>query len=290
MKINSVFLCLDLSATDLAVVKYMAALGQLLDTVDRVTLFHNIRFDFLEAAFPQPQDYERLKAAIRSELAKKYLPYFESLNCQTEVVVRDENNTTEAIIASKREAQTDLFVMGKKAEQEGAGSVPLKVLATDKGRTPLLLVPTDVQPAFHILIAAVDLSKQTPRSIGLATTLAHAFDKKLTYLHVYQMPLTYFPYIRKASKEVEQRIEENAKKSFQAFEAEAGRQNTISFQFRLEKGSDVSDTVTEYVHTEGGDALIIGRLSKANLLGYRIGGVARRLIVSDELNVPIFIL
>ena len=289
MKPANVLICLDLSAHDAGLVTYVAALARRWEALERVILFHNIRYDFLVNEALETSDYEKLKGAIAKEIGENYRSQFTDAGCEVDVVVREENNSSTAILSARKEYAVDLLVMGRKKQTEGSGHLPFRVVNNDPDGTPLLLVPRKAKARWQHVVAGVDFTAATKRTLRSAAALQQLSPERLTFVHVYQVPNAYFPYLRGQDTEMEQRVRATAERKFAGFRDEIDLSPIHHAEFRLTAGENIAATLREYTAEQDTDLLVIGRWGKENLLGNRVGDVTRKLMVGGGAQVPLLI-
>ena len=289
MKPANVLICLDLSANDAGLVTYVAALARRWDALERIVLFHNIRYDFLVNEALKTADYEKLKGAITKEIEDDYCSTFVDTGCEVEVVVREENNSAAAVLSARADYAADLLVMGRKKQTEGSGHLPFRVMNNDPNGTPLLLVPRKAKPSWQRVVAGVDFTPATRRTLRTTAMLQQLASDRLTFVHVYQLPNAYFPYLRGRDADMEQRIRASAEQKFAGFRDDIDLTGTDQAEFRLKPGENIAATLREYTAEHDTDLLVIGRRGKENLLGSRVGDVTRKLMVGGGAQVPLLI-
>jgi nucleotide-binding universal stress UspA family protein len=289
-KIHSILVCLDLSNFDKAITNFTIYLENHLEADARITLFHNIRYDFLGNQIKlSTEQIQQLKQKIKSEIHDQCRPLFKNQNIDFDLIIDDDNNTIRAILKARDACDADLILMGKKRDNEGAGIVPQKLLSMDRKRTPVLLVREGKPPKIENFVAAVDLTPITARVVDATGDLAKQFGGTPTCLYVYQIPITYFPYIESSKEELTADIKENSTKKFRSFIKENKDLQLVNWNLELRKGTNIARSIVEYLEETDSDLLVIARVGKPNLMGIRVGGVTRRLL-GTPLPVPILII
>lgn len=289
-KINSILVCLDLSSFDKALTNFTIYLENHLDADARITLFHNIRYDFLGSQMKLSEGQIRtLKEKIKGEIHDQCKPLFKNKNIDFDLIIDDENSTVKSILKARDACEADLILMGKKRDDEGAGIVPQKLLSMDRKRTPVLLVRQGKPPKIDNFVAAVDLTPVTAKVVDATGDLAKQFGGTPTCLYVYQIPITYFPYIESSNEELKAEIKENSTNKFRSFIKENEDLKLVNWNLELRKGTNIARSIVEYLEESDSDLLVIARVGKPNLLGIRVGGVTRRLL-GIPLPVPLLII
>lgn len=286
MKWNSILVCLDLSDNDASIVDYAALLALQFGAIEEVVLLHNIRFDFagVSTSFSNA-DIERLIHKIKRRLDDQYRSHFEAFSVDFEVVVSDKNSTTKAVLIEAEQRNSDVILMGKKGSSEGLGIIPQKVLATDQRQVPLLLVPSLATHSLKDIVAAIDLSNATRKVVQTIQMFQREVLSKITFFHVYKVPMNYFPYLETSTEKLHDNIRQRAAKRMEQFQSELGGDN---WEMVIQQKSNVSSAVLAFTEDQNAGLLVIGRLGKTNLLGNHIGGVTRTLL-SIDVKMPICI-
>mgnify|MGYP006268840737 CR=1 FL=1 len=289
MKINNILVCLDLSPLDTKLVSYVAYLQRTLGQPMGVTLFHNIRYDFL-SAHPEFDESKvnNLCRRVAKDLAKKFGHLKEQEGVSLKITVEAKNRTEEAILALKRQERFDWLVMGKKNENASSGILPLRILAADEKETPMLLLPSDEnQGEFHRIEVGLDLTKAADKFLARVADLAEALGSSWHAVHVYQAPAAYFPYIEQANDAIQKDIRERAQKRLD--ELWRKQKPDVEGTVDLVRGPDIARRLLDKSVADAADLLVIKRISKPGLMGHRLGGVARHML-SLDVDLPLLIL
>ncbi len=287
MKFNKIQLCLDLSDIDTTLVKYAVFLANKA-AIEKIYLFHNIRYDFLESVDFSSSEVSQLKSVVAKKIQKRFEHLFQVTGKTYEVVVEDDNSTTNAIMNFKQQNNIDLLVMGKKNEEDGAGIIPQKIMSIDKQTTPLLLIPEKAKLRFDHQLAAIDLAPSSKKLLNASSELEKILDIETTYLHVYKLPVTYFPYIEEENDVIQKDIRKRAERKFSAF-LKSTDITSNSWQLQLKKGVNVTKTIVNYANANEVDLILLGRIGKTNLLGNKLGGVARRFLATSLSQVLLIV-
>jgi nucleotide-binding universal stress UspA family protein len=278
---------LDLSAADGPLVDYTRLLAERLKGVEEIILLHNIRYDFagVTAAF-SAEDIQRLKEKIKAKLRYQYEVALSQHAERCEIIVHDSNNTAKTIMDVVTQQESTLLLMAKKTQEEGMGHIPQKVLAVDPRRTPVLLVPTGAPFRLQRVLGALDLSKVSLSIISAAEQLAAHTKVEASFLHVYRLPNTYFPYIKREAG-LQDSVREQAAKQLKHFLRQRGEAPAPPIELR--QGGHIVDTITDYIAETETDLLLLGRIGKTNLIGGQLGSVARTFLARDS-GFPICVL
>lgn len=284
MRLTNLLLCLDLSSIDTVVVESAVQLQQKSKSLEKVVLLHNVRYDFIQGYLELDQEgIVTLKKQIEKKLSDKFYPLLSRKGLTCEILIKDENSTEKAILRVSKEHHIDLMLMGKKDETNGSGVIPQKILSIDEEKTPILLVPEGKKPQFHHLLAAVDLSPSSAQVVEGTLNLANSISaKSVACLHVYKLPLTYFPYIKHSDTQLKERIQQRAKNKFDGFIKSIELEEPGLKALQLKSGGDVVGAIHDYAIGHDHDLIAIMRISKFNLLGNKLGGVTRRFLTQKS--------
>lgn len=289
MKINRVFVCLDLSPYDQYCVAFAHYMAKHVPDITHLLLFHNIRYDFLGSLSEfEPAAVQSLKATIKKEIENKFLSTLKDLNIAIEVEVDDDNNTSNAILKARREEHADLMVMGKKAEAHGAGNIPRTILTTDNRSTAIALVPKFKVLQLKSILAAVDLSDTSKKVIEYSEYLSSYFKSSKTCLNIYKVPATYFPYINIKRENIAEGVKKKSEEKFKSYIA-SKQLDPGSWDFEILKGENISSSIVEFANKTKPDIVVVGRIGQTNMPGNVIGGVARRMLAHEMDRVMLLV-
>ncbi|MEZ4982676.1 MAG: universal stress protein [Saprospiraceae bacterium] len=216
------------------------------------------------------------------------MPVLKDLSCEIEVQIEDENSTTSAILNARREEHADLMIMGKKAENHGTGIIPRTILTTDDRSTALALVPKIENLSLKSILTALDLSDASERVIDCAEYLSGFFDSTKTCLNIYEVPVTYFPYINIKRESLADRVKVKSHQKFKSY-ISSKKLDPDSWNFEILKGENIAGSIVEYANKTKPDAVIVGRIGQTNLPGNILGGVARRMLSQDMNRVMLVV-
>lgn len=287
---NNILLGLDLSEMDHSLVQAAISLHSQGLVKGKAILYHNIRYDFLGGS-TQFSDGEiaLLKKKIAKAIETRFAPDCRDAGLEFTILVHDKNSTTEALIAAAKAEQVGLFILGKKYELEGSGIIPQKLLTNDTKDIPVLLVPQD-KGSFQLrrLMVAIDFSQSSAKLIKFADSIAQEAKSQLIGINVYQIPLSYFPYIDRPIDSLRENIKANSEKKIKEQLEALGLNSPGSWNIHVEQGSNIASTILQVTESYEPDLLMTGRLGKTRLPGNRMGGVTRRL-TSMKLSCPVLI-
>ncbi len=284
-KLNSLLVCLDLSPHDRYCVEYAQLLASSIDDLEEVVLFHNIRFDFIDAleGFNDSSAFD-LKKRVSRHLNSSYSLYFSDSGTRLVIEVEDQNDTVEAI-GNRLTGMTDvLLLFGNKAPYQGTGDVVFRMLSLKKPDTPVLLCPQKESPSLGYIAAALDLN---PR--GRDTVLVsfindiseYLTDSRMVGIHVNKMPVVYFPYVNREDETIEQELNENSRIRFQKLAAQL-KQSFHRWELKIISGKDISKSLVEFSEKQSVDLLVIGKHGNSFFEPGLLGGIARKTAVQSS--------
>lgn len=281
MKINKLFVCLDLSDYDRECIKYAAFLVAKTQSVSEVVLFHNIRFDFMNAM----PDFEKtavhdLKRKIAQKITEQYGHVFDDFGVTPEVIVDDDNSTDTALENTIGNHKKALVVMGLKKKEDGTGIVPIKHLAHTNLKNPVLLCPRKTMPQASSVLLAVDLSLKTNQILEAGVFFAEKLGSKITGVNINALPVSYFPYIDFSNRTLKEKLKSKAKKRFQSF-LDKNRQFQEDWDFELLTGDNITASIFNYFEERRCDLLIIGKTGETGTKHNRLGGTTSRILKAD---------
>ena len=281
MKINKLFVCLDLSDYDRECIKYAAFLVANTESVSKVVLFHNIRFDFINAL----PDFEKtavndLKRKIEQKIINQYRHVFDHPRVVLQVIVDDNNNTNASLENTIGNHKKTLVVMGLKKREDGTGIVPMKHLAHTGLTNPVLLCPRKTLPRVSSVLLAVDLSSRTDEILDAGVFFAQKLNSKITGVNVNALPVSYFPYIDFSSRTIREKLKAKAKKRFHHF-LEKNEQFQDDWDFELLTGDNIAASIFNYFEERRCDLLIIGKTGETHAKHNRLGGTTNRILKID---------
>ena len=278
MKINKLFVCLDLSDYDRECIKYAAFLVSKVNLISSVVLFHNIRFDFIDVV----PDFKKtavndLKRKIAQKITDQYRHVFDSSGAVAEVIVDDNNNTNVSLENTIGDHKKTLVVMGLKKKEDGTGIVPMKHLAHTSLTNPVLLCPRKTLPRAASVLLAVDLSLKTDQVLDAGMFFARKLGSKITGVNVNALPVSYFPYIDFSSRMLREKLKAKAKKHFQSF-LDNNKGIQADWDFELLTGDNIAANIFNYFEEHRGNLLIIGKTGETHTKRNRLGGTTNRIL------------
>ncbi|MDF0706679.1 universal stress protein [Flagellimonas okinawensis] len=293
MKIDKLFIGLDLSNYDIACINNAYYLLDHISTIESVVLFHNIKFDFIGALDEfTALSSEQLREKILKHIKKNYIPLFKEHSEKVIPTVTDDNNTINAI-KNQLPYNTDstLFIFGSKSQEDGTGDVPMKSVSLKMFNAPVLFCPQKTQFPFESLFAAIDLKTKgrDKKVIAWANNFRGYFpDLEVTGLYVNQTPLGYFPYIEQEDDEIAEELWQNCETKFKKL-SENHQKHLKEWHFKLLKGKGVVQHIKTAIKKKKPDLLIMGRNSTFLRNSNVYGSTTRKLLLSKP-KVPVLVI
>lgn len=133
---------------------------------------------------------EQIQSALKDDAMdrwNKFMPAHPGRSdCQLHIVV---NNPRYATLKLIEELKADLLVMGVRGDDSGGkGPGPLATACTESAPCPVLLAAENHPGAFKRVVACVDFSPTSLRSLTAAARVALQDSAALHVLHVYRAP------------------------------------------------------------------------------------------------------
>jgi len=245
---------MDLTHMDRLLVQYVSFLANALPGLEKVTFFHNIRFDFPEQVAEILQNLEQpLEEKLAEKIEELADEYLDGLDCEIEVT--REDNTVEAMLELQKTNEFDLIMLGKKVSYEGSGYLVERLLHRDLKVNILVLSESAYHRIANILVP-IDFSKRSAAALKKAVQVAERAGAKLSCQHVYNIPGIYFPYI--PVKDLRVQMEEDARKSWAKFlkkYPQTGQAEDVAFSFQAERTT--AQTIYDHALTRQTDLIAV---------------------------------
>ncbi len=288
--IKNIMVCLDLTEMDGPLLRYTRHLCQVLGTVEKAYLVHNIKFEYPEDAQALMEELERpLPELIREAIGMKAEDHFESESkpIAWEAVVTDEQSTAQAMARFSNEKGIELVAFGKKISYQGSGLVAEKILRLSDFKARLLLVPETAPHRIQRLLSPTDFSKPSVEALRIAHKIATTSGGRLMMQHVYSIPMHYFPYI--PVQGFRKSIEEEARKQFRKFRESLPEElQDTPCEFTYSKERTVAQTIYDLAIQENKDLIVIGSKGRSGVPAILLGSVAIQVLKFD-FHVPLLI-
>jgi nucleotide-binding universal stress UspA family protein len=133
-----------------------------------------------------------------------------------------------------------------------------------------------------------ELSIDEKPMFDFALKLHEQLDTENQCLHVYKLPLAYFPYMEQNDQALEDATQKRAQERFKSFKKQAKLDGEL-WELVLRKGVQIADTVAIYAKEQALDLVIITRSGKNTPATYRVGSNAKKLM-RTSIGIPMLIL
>lgn len=194
-----------------------------------------------------------------------------------QVRVRAGDAFTE-ILVSMRECEADVLVMGATGDSAtgvGVGALAARCVRRAPGR--VLLVREATPGPFRRILAAIDLSENSPRVLEQAARIACQDHSRLDIVHAYAPLLD--PIGEAASSELTQRYQAAVRRRVDALLAPIqAEMHYLHGETHVVERADGRTGVIEYAHRIGCDLVVLGTQGRSETPGPLIGTTAERIV------------
>lgn len=278
---------LDLTEMDPILIEYAAFLGYAFPEVEEAIFFHNIKFDYPEEAAALVDRLEKpLVAVVEEELNDHIGQYFESQDDRilTRLVIQEHGSTSSALVRLAGEENVDLILLGKKDTYAGAGIMIERLLHNSELHTPVLLTP---EYAFHRIskvLVPIDFSSNAKVALNQALAWNEQLPAELTCLHVYKIPIHFFPYI--PMDDMNEAMERDADKSCRKFLQDIAP--IPDYTLTAAKGKSIAQVIRDHAVRHNHDLIVVGARGAGALTTLFVGSVTLRLL-KLKMHVPVLV-
>ncbi len=287
-KINKILIGLDLSEMDDILIGYSIFFAKAIGA-HHLSFVHNIKHRFPDAVLRQLKimdqplsDYisEDIQDNVESTMATK------AIKLSFEVVVTEDNLTSNALAEVAANNQIDLAIMGKKVNYNGSGIVPAKLLRMFDCH--LLFVPEMAYHQISKVLVPIDFSKSSITTLNMAFQLQDKLNIDVEGINVLSMPQRYFPYI--PVDDVRESLRTEAKQEYKRFQKVYPEVNSRNFHCHLmpNQGRSIANVIGDFVFKGQYDFLIIGAKGRSALGALVVGSVTNGLI-NQAIYVPLLV-
>lgn len=293
---QNIVIGLDLTEMDDSLIRYAAYLCDLFPNIDRVTFFHNIKFDFpAEESLGLKELNQPLDRLISEGIQDKLDTFFhpnrrkrEQEALIVEIEVTNERSTPHIFAKVCNWKSAELAVVGKKIAYRGSGSAIERMLRLESFRSSLLMIPETTSASFSKILVPTDFSKDSLRALKMAQMLRQEAGADVFCQHVFSIPAHYFPYI--PVKGMRQSMLKKAQQSYEKFKKRLDKEGisgcTCSFTFN--EGRTVAETVYQHAIEQHANLIVIGSKGRSGLPAVFVGSVALQLLRFD-FHIPLMI-
>lgn len=186
----------------------------------------------------------------------------------------------ESIENTLRSEDFELVVLGATGENRLStfflGSTPEAVAR--RSDVPVLVVPESGRVGdYESIVAPVDFTRCSRKSLARAVSFARAYDARLTILHAYQVRVaesSYFP--GQISGESLDTLREQSEERFREF-VESNELREVDWETRHEPGAP-PDVVVEVVEDADADLVVMGTHGRRGLERFFLGSTATKVL------------
>lgn len=280
--INELVLCVDLSKYDIGQYELASKLMSEFQYLKKITLFHNIRLDYLNELSLTTEDIQLLRKKVYKELEARTKEYFSPTNKEIKVVVEAESSSLLTLEHTIGFSPVKLFLAGMKKMEDGSGVFVSKLFSFNP--SPILLVPKAKSIDFRRPLIATDFS---PRNVGVFKFLNNFKSDIINNsvaMYIEKRPNFYFPFLNLENSATINSSRYN--NQFVQFLTKY-RLDYPPSQFKVEKTSRIEQAILNNT-SQKYDSVIIGRLGSNDLPKNQVGGLVRRLLHTN-LKVPLLV-
>jgi len=179
---------------DEILISFTKFLVEKFDTVEEVIFHHNIHYNFSDEVkdlindLPKPLP-EFLKDKIQKKLSDNFndvLPY--------DIIISENNDTANALVEVGDDKNCDLILMGKKSSFAGSGYLIERIIHQNI-KTPLWVVPEKSSHKIDDILVPVDFKSTSAVMIQKLIAMDNSLNLNPTFLHVFEIPRVFFPYV-----------------------------------------------------------------------------------------------
>lgn len=277
-----VLVALDLSNTDARILELAAALAPYLGM--KKIYFLHVMPDF-KVPHHAALEFHKLFSSeypvdekVRDDLAAKVQQIFgerPGLDLQVEVI---EGKPFQKLLHWAEVKNIDLLIVGNKKTSEGSGVTARRLARHSKCH--VLLVPEGKMPGLQTVLAPVDFSESSAKSIEAALDLARRQPKAMVHaLYVMDLPPSDYymrPFETEGFREV---LREAAQTAFQNFLNDHGiAESEVKKAFADNVLSNTAAHIHEYARREGAEIIVLGAQGHSPIENFIFGSVTEKLV------------
>lgn len=286
--ISNIMVGVDLSDTDDQLVEHAIFWANLFPKSKKIILFHNIRQEFLNDTLRLSEEsIKKLITNILASIKERFDPLLTSSGIAYDVIVTFEPNSARAILNISHQKDVQLLIMGKKRTDRGTGIIAQSVLGSDVSKLTILLIPYGKRPQLNALVCSAELSASEKPMFEWAEMLNQLSSANKICLHVYRLPMAYFPYIDENNASLEMSAKKRAQERFKAFKKQINLEPD-QWELALKQGVNIAETVAAFCKEHDLDLILIMRSAKATTAA-KLGSNAKKLM-RTSLETPLLVL
>lgn len=278
----------DLSDTDDRLVEHAIFWANLFADCKKIILFHNIRQEFLNDTLRLSEtSIKKLITNIFASIKERFKHLLDAANIEYDIIVTFEPNSAKAIINVSQQSEVQLLIMGKKRVGRGTGIIAQSVLSSNVSKLVLLLIPFGKRPQLKSVVCSAELSSREKPLFEWAKLINQLIPITKICLHVYRLPMAYFPYIEENNASLEQGARKSAQDRFKTYKKQHDLEKD-DWDLELKQGVNIAETIAAYSKEHQTDLLMIMRTAKATTAA-KLGSNAKK-IMRTSLDTPLLIL
>jgi nucleotide-binding universal stress UspA family protein len=160
---------------------------------EKLTFIHVIQaYDLPDSDQRSSQTERKVKDHIRWKV-EEHLREYALQNTKVEIFVKKENrDAAQVVIDFLAEAEVDLTILGKKAEEERKEMYSERIMS--HGESDMLLVPVSPRRKGANILMALDLSSQSERAFQVARKVAEKTSSEIACQPLFSLPARFFPF------------------------------------------------------------------------------------------------
>ncbi|MBK6948323.1 MAG: universal stress protein [Haliscomenobacter sp.] len=277
-----VLAALDLTDTDDRILEMAAALGPYLGM--KKIYFLHVMPDF-KVPHPVALEFHKLFSSgypvdekVRDDLAAKVQQVWgerPGTDLQVEVI---EGKPFQKLLHWAEVKNIDLLIVGNKQVSEGSGITARRLARHSKCH--VLMVPDGKAPGLQTILAPVDFSEPSAKSLEAALELARRQPKaKVHALYVMDLPPSDY-YMRPFETEgFREALREAAQTAFQSFLGDHGfSENEVKKVLADNTLSNTAAYIHEYAQREGAEMIVLGAQGHSPIENFIFGSVTEKLV------------
>ncbi len=278
-----VMLALDLTKMDSTLLQYASHLSEVLN-IKHFYFTHNIKqsklYNLYEDLVEEDIDLETI---VEEALEKSIAENYSGSASYTLAMTADEY--TESILSHlSKEYKIDLVILGHKSELQGTGALTQKLVRMLEA--DILLIPEETKMQLKNILIATDFSADSAKSFKAVRNSVEKNTAKIEFLHVYNIPSFFFPYIntQKAVDKTKAHLQEKIK----TFRKKNRIPEAVNFQQIDKEDNSVAEVIENYALEKDFDLISVSAKGANNITSLFVGSVTNDLIIRT-VKIPLLI-
>lgn len=287
MKTNAnILVGLDLSEMDTFLLEFISEISNLF-SIHKASFIHVIPEgeipDEIEQLFPDLD--EPLEKVVENDISSSLEESFKpSGEIKHEIIIK-RGDRSDTIVGFSRKNNIDLIILGLKQELSGTGVAIDRVAAFAGCST--LFVPEYSRTSFKQLLAIINFNKISQQLLEDARDIARLSGGEVQALHVYGLPVNYFP--GSPTDKLRKKMGEECRKKFDKIIRKIdGDSMTLNCEFLLDDQNDKASVISKYIRKINIDLLILGLKDRSDSSFFYIHTITEKLR-NQRLNLPLWI-